>query len=140
MSEMQHHMSPRQGWGIRSSDQWTVAVLTVVAIAAIAASWIYRGGLAGRLIDIESAEPVVITFKLDINQAAWPEWTLLPGVGEKLAKRIVQYRSEHGPFRNHADLLQVGGIGPRTFERMRPFLLPLPDAAVSADQEVASHQ
>ena len=92
------------------------------------------------MIDIDTAEPVALTFRLDINEAAWPEWTLLPGVGETLAKRIVQNRNEKGPFRSHADLLRVGGVGPRTFERMRPYLLPLPDDSNHTDQEAAAHQ
>lgn len=130
----------QQGWGIRATDQQTVAFIIAVAIAAIAASWIYRGGLRGRLIDIETAAPVQVTFKLDINSADWPEWTVVPGIGEMLAKRIVQYRSERGPFRNHADLLQVNGIGPRTFARMRPYLLPLPEDDDQPKQEVAAQQ
>ena len=78
---------------------------------AIVGSWAYRGGLQGRLIDIEHAKPRPITFHLDINRAAWPEWTLLPGIGETLAKRIVASRESDGPFRNHADVMRVHGIG-----------------------------
>jgi competence protein ComEA len=140
VADSQNNLSQQQGWGIRSADQLTVAVITAIALAAIVASWIYRGGLSGRMIDIDTAEPVVLTFQLDINEAAWPEWTLLPGVGETLAKRIVQHRSERGPFRNHADLLRVSGVGPRTFERIRPYLLPLPDDSDRTDQEAVAHQ
>ncbi|MEO8494827.1 MAG: helix-hairpin-helix domain-containing protein [Planctomycetota bacterium] len=128
----------QHGWGIHPTDQRTVAVITAVAIAAIAGSWLYRGGLSGRLIDIETAAPVQVTFRLDINSADWPEWTVLPGVGETLAKRIVRYRSERGPFRHHAELLQVSGIGPRTFDRMRPYLLPLPPIDDLPEQDVAA--
>ncbi|MBI2478982.1 MAG: helix-hairpin-helix domain-containing protein [Planctomycetia bacterium] len=92
------------------------------------------------MIDIETAEPVTVTFQLDINEATWPEWTLLPGVGETLAKRIVQNRDERGPFRNHADLLRVSGVGPRTFERMRPYLLPLPETDDLPEQEAVARQ
>ena len=65
----------QRGWGIRPTDQQTVAVITAVAIAAIAGSWIYRGGLGGRLIDIETAAPVPVAFQLDINRADWPDRT-----------------------------------------------------------------
>lgn len=63
----------------------------------------------------------------------WPEWTLLPGVGETMARRIVQERTERGQFRDHADLQRVKGIGPRTFERIRPYLLPLPEQEQDAE-------
>jgi competence protein ComEA len=127
VADTQNNLSPQHGWGIRSTDQLAVAVITAVALAIIVASWIYRGGLDGRVIDIETAAPVAVTFQLDINNADWPEWTLLPGIGETLAKRIVQNRDERGRFRSHADLLRVSGVGPRTMERMRPYLLPLPE-------------
>lgn len=57
--------------------------------------------------------------KIDINRAE--PWLLeaLPGIGEVLAQRIVDYRSENGPFRRSEDLLKVSGIGPATFENIK---------------------
>jgi competence protein ComEA len=130
----------QRGWGIRAADQVTVSVIIVLAVAAIAGSWIYRGGLRGRLIDIETAAPVEVTFQLDINKADWPEWTLLPGVGEKMAKRIVQNREELGQFHGHEDLRRVSGIGPRTLDRMRPYLLPLPETKQLTEEDVAARR
>ena len=109
-------------------DQTTVAGLTIVCLLLIAGCWAYRGGLQGRLIDIDRAPPRPIEFKLDVNRADWPEWTVLPGVGEVLAKRIVESREADGPFKSHGDLLRVHGIGPRTLERIMPYLLPIEEA------------
>jgi len=60
--------------------------------------------------------------KIDINRAE--PWLLeaLPGIGEVLAQRIVDYRSENGPFRRIEDLLKVSGIGPATFENIKDFI------------------
>ena len=91
----------------------------------MAATWIYQGGLSGRLIDIDQANRQTLTFQLDINQAEWAEWSVLPGIGETLAKRIVDARRQRGPFQHHEDLLRVPGIGPRILERIRPYLLPV---------------
>ena len=57
--------------------------------------------------------------KIDINRAE--PWLLeaLPGIGEVLAQRIVDYRSENGPFRRIEDLLKVSGIGEATFEKIK---------------------
>ncbi len=77
------------------------------------------------MIDIDTAAKTEIKFEIDVNTAEWPEWTLLPGVGETMAKRIVQDREQHGNFLNHEDLGRVNGIGPRTIDRMRPYLLPI---------------
>ncbi len=60
--------------------------------------------------------------KIDINRAE--PWLLeaLPGIGEVLAQRIVDYRSENGPFRRIEDLLKVSGIGEATFEKIKDFI------------------
>lgn len=60
--------------------------------------------------------------KIDINLAE--SWLLeaLPGIGEVLAQRIVDYRSENGPFRTVEDLLKVNGIGSATLEQIRDFI------------------
>ena len=60
--------------------------------------------------------------KIDINRAE--PWLLeaLPGIGEVLAQRIVDYRSENGPFKIIEDLLKVSGIGPATFEKIKDYI------------------
>jgi competence protein ComEA len=44
-----------------------------------------------------------------------------------LARRIVESRQDDGAFVDHEDLLRVNGIGPRTLQRMKPYLLPMAD-------------
>ncbi|MCJ7669861.1 MAG: ComEA family DNA-binding protein, partial [Dehalococcoidia bacterium] len=60
--------------------------------------------------------------KIDINQAE--PWLLevLPGIGEVLAQRIVDYRSGNGPFKRIEDLLKVSGIGEGTFEKIKDYI------------------
>ena len=60
--------------------------------------------------------------KIDINRAE--TWLLeaLPGIGEVLAQRIVDYRNDNGPFRRIEDLLKVSGIGEATFEQIKDFI------------------
>ncbi len=57
--------------------------------------------------------------KIDINRAE--VWLLkaLPGIGETLAQRIVDYRCENGPFRNINELTKVAGIGTTTCEQIK---------------------
>jgi competence protein ComEA len=61
--------------------------------------------------------------------AEWPEFAELPELGETLARRIVESRAKVGAFGDHDDLLRVEGIGPRTLERLKPYLLPMPGQA-----------
>jgi competence protein ComEA len=113
---------------LRRVDQACCAGLLVAAMIAMVGTWLYQGGLRGRVIDVERARPGTVRFQLDVNRAEWPEWSLLPGIGEMLAKRIVHSRQTSGSFQCHEDLLRVRGIGPRTLERIRPFLLPVEPA------------
>jgi competence protein ComEA len=51
--------------------------------------------------------------KININTATVQQLMDLKGVGEVLAQRIVEYRSQHGPFATVNDLSNVNGIGPK---------------------------
>ena len=57
---------------------------------------------------------------VDVNAATAHELAALPGIGPALARRIVQWRAEHGRFRSVDALADVPGIGPATVERLRP--------------------
>ncbi len=110
---------------LRRADQAVVAGALLVAIAAVGVYWLAQGGLQGRLIEIDRAAPLEAQYLVDLNAADWPELAQTPGIGETLARRIVAERLARGPYRDHQDLLRVKGIGPKTLERMRPYLLPL---------------
>ncbi|NNU83048.1 ComEA family DNA-binding protein [Geobacillus sp. BMUD] len=58
-----------------------------------------------------------------INTATEEELMQLPGIGPAKAKAIVAYREEHGPFQQVEDLLNVAGIGEKTLEKLKPYLL-----------------
>ena len=59
---------------------------------------------------------------VNINSASASELMLLPRVGEKAAARIIEYRTEHGPFKKTSDLMQVKGFGAKTFEGVAPYI------------------
>ena len=123
---------------LRRTEQAAAACLLAIALAAMAGHWAWQGRIRGRLIEIDHAEPIAIDFKIDINHANWAELALMPGIGEQLAKRIVEYREEHGPFRDLQDLRDVRGIGPKTFDGMTPYLVPLPDLETTAGEKAGS--
>ncbi len=59
---------------------------------------------------------------LPINRADNESLQLLPGVGPHLARAILQYIAQHGPLSQEQELLQVAGIGPKTLERLSPYI------------------
>jgi competence ComEA-like helix-hairpin-helix protein len=64
--------------------------------------------------------------RVDPDRADASDWERLPGIGPALAKRILADREANGPFRSPEALLRVPGIGPRTLERIRPYLTGAP--------------
>lgn len=118
---------------LRRADQAVAAAVAAVSLLLIGGWWVWQGRLAGRLIDIERAEPIAIDFKIDVNAADWPEFALMPNIGEQLARRIVAERQERGKFRDLTELRRVRGIGPKTLESMKPYLLPIPDLETTAE-------
>jgi uncharacterized protein len=75
----------------------------------------------GRKLD-EVVESCVSSVGVELNTAS--AWLLsrVAGIGLTLAKRIVSHRNERGPFRSRQALLEVSGLGPRTFEQAAGFL------------------
>jgi len=59
---------------------------------------------------------------IDLNTADVAALDSLPGVGPVMAARIIAWRDQHGRFTTIDQLREVSGIGPRTFERLRPFV------------------
>jgi competence protein ComEA len=59
---------------------------------------------------------------VNINTATLDQLETLPGIGEVLAQRIVDYREEHGPFGSAEDLLDVSGIGDATLADLKPHI------------------
>jgi len=62
--------------------------------------------------------------KLSLATATAEELDELPGVGPVTAQKILDYRSQHGPFRSVDDLDAVPGIGPTRIEQLRELVTP----------------
>ena len=59
---------------------------------------------------------------VDLNRATEEELLALPGVGPVMAGRIVAFRKERGGFRKLEDLMDVKGVGSKTFARLKPLV------------------
>ena len=99
-------------------------LLAVVTVCSMTWLWLSQDGLTSTRLSVPQNAPA--KFKVNINQAAWPEMANLPKVGPALAKAIVEYRETHGPFQSAKDLTNVTGVGPKKLVAIEPFLSALP--------------
>lgn len=76
--------------------------------------------LSDTLADV--VESVVNRVGVDVNTASPALLTYVAGIGPKLAENIVAYRDEHGSFPDRQALLDVSGMGPKSFEQSAGFL------------------
>lgn len=110
---------------LRPRDQAPIAVMLACALVMIWGYWRLHGGHRGELIEIDRAAPLQARYQVNVNGAEWPELAQLPGIGHILAQRLVLERQTNGPFESLDDVRRVRGIGQRTLERIRPFLIPI---------------
>ncbi|MGD0033369.1 helix-hairpin-helix domain-containing protein [Paenibacillus illinoisensis] len=97
----------------RTSNEPEVASSTAAAPAAEAGQE-----------NIQTAQPVqdIDNGKIEVNTAPASKLTELPGIGEKKAQAIIDYRNAHGPFTKVSDLTKVKGIGMKMLEKMAPYV------------------
>lgn len=81
---------------------------------------VYQGLLSKRLDEV--VESCVSSVGVELNTASAPLLSRVAGIGPTLAKRIVDHRNAHGAFKSRKGLLEVAGVGPRTFEQCAGFL------------------
>jgi hypothetical protein len=127
------------------NNLWLLSCLIAwLAMGGVLSIALYQRANAPLLVEeppriAEPADSSPIETRLDPNIAEWYDLTRLPRVGEGLARSIIAYReaknlewqsshpeqsAEQAPpvFTRPEDLLPIKGIGPKTVERLRPFL------------------
>ena len=60
--------------------------------------------------------------RVNLNTADEQELMLLPGIGDSLARAIVEYREKHGPFTEPEQLMEVSGIGEKKYAALAEFV------------------
>jgi competence protein ComEA len=104
--------------------------LVLLALSTLfAAHPLAQSGTAAK--DTRMAAPLPT---INLNTATQAELEALPGVGARVAARIIDYRKEKGPFKKIEELMNVQGIGEKSFLRLRPQLTVTPAKGDSAQQ------
>jgi competence protein ComEA len=121
--------------------QVTVAVLLALGIGYVLGRTAPGDSPRRSQLDLaEIAEPP--RARLELNRASRAELALVPGFGPSRAQSVDDYRRAHGPFATIDDLRKIPGIGPKTLEKVRPWLFidansaARPPATQPAEMEV----
>ena len=59
---------------------------------------------------------------INLNAATVEQLETLPGIGRKTAERIIEYRTKSGGFKRIEDLMNVKGIGEKSFLKLKPLI------------------
>jgi competence protein ComEA len=70
-----------------------------------------------------AAAPAVV----NLNTATATQIATLPGVGEKAAQRIIEYREKNGGFKKIEELMTIKGIGEKSFLKLKPLVTVAPE-------------
>ncbi|MGB9754007.1 MAG: DNA-binding protein [Roseiflexus castenholzii] len=88
--------------------------------------WIGDGATMAVTAPAESPASGESSGLIDLNRATAAELDALPGIGNVLANRIVEWREREGPFQSVDDLGKVEGIGPALLAKLKPLVTVAP--------------
>lgn len=93
--------------------------MMMAAIAAIA--------LSAPALSAQSKAPApnpaaMAAAPVNLNTATAEQLATIPGVGPKMAERIIDYRQKNGGFKKIEDLMNVSGVGEKSFLKMKPLI------------------
>lgn len=114
---------------IREDRDWEARVLSVMESRSRALGWLSMASILGALIYVAVVSlPSVredefgAPFVLDLNRASEAELNLLPGVGPKMVRSILDHRRSRGGFDSIENLMEIPGIKEGRLRRLAPYV------------------
>jgi competence protein ComEA len=80
------------------------------------------GQVAGTTTTASSASSQQVTGKVNLNSATAEELDTLPGIGPAYAQKIIDYRNTNGGFGAIEEIMEVKGIGQKTFDKLKDLI------------------
>lgn len=101
--------------------------------------------VAGALMVLTFAVPVLAqrptgagsqaaTSPLNLNAATVTQLESLPGIGARTAERIIEYRQKNGGFKKIEELMNVRGVGEKSFLKLKPLITVVPPKTEASGQ------
>jgi competence protein ComEA len=81
-----------------------------------------------------AAEKAAMASPINLNTATVAQLESLPGIGARIAERIVEYRQKNGSFKKVEELMNVQGVGEKSFLKLKPLITVTPQKTDRAGQ------
>ena len=107
---------------LKRADQLALATIVLACASVFVIYVVVDHRSRNGLVDIDTAPRKNVQYMVNINQANWPELANLPGIGENLARAIVERREQFGEFETIDQLMEIRGIGERKIEAIKPYV------------------
>jgi competence protein ComEA len=105
-------------------DIMRISLATVLAIGVTVL--VSQAGLAATQSSAPAATAAPSKPAINLNTATIEQLETLPGIGRKTAERILEYRTKSGGFKRIEDLMNVKGIGEKSFLKLKPLVAVSP--------------
>jgi competence protein ComEA len=96
--------------------------MTRIMMAAIAAIALSATALSAQSKTPAPKTTATAAAPVNLNTATAEQLATIPGVGQKMAERIIDYRQKNGGFKKVEDLMNVSGVGEKSFLKMKPLI------------------
>ena len=103
------------------------AILVALAVSASAAT--------AQDADRSAAAKATASAPLNLNTATASQLESLPGIGARTAALIVEYRQKNGGFKKVEELMNVRGVGEKSFLKIKPLITVIPPKAERITQQ-----
>lgn len=97
-------------------------MITRILMAAIAAIVLTAPALGAQSKTAAPKSAATAAAPVNLNTATVEQLATIPGVGPKMAERIIDYRQKNGGFKKVEDLMNVSGVGEKSFLKMKPLI------------------
>jgi competence protein ComEA len=98
-------------------------MLAVVALAALPSAAQDKPSAPAKPSTASRSAAAPATAPVNLNTATLEQLQTLPGIGVKAAERILEYRQKNGNFKKPEDLMNVKGIGEKSFLKLKPLVV-----------------
>ena len=96
--------------------------MTRMMIAAIAAIALSATALSAQGRTPPAKTVATTAAPVNLNTATAEQLETIPGVGTAMAERIIEYREKNGAFKKVEELMNVRGVGEKSFLKMKPLI------------------